>query len=142
VFNETGSWMMLIVSFIFSISAVLGKLAILHSSVMFFQMSFFVVLNLLILGLFLAMGKIRPAVFARYPVKGLVAGVLFYGHIFFHGFGISMTKAAYMVSVKRLSIVFGVIFGALVFREENFLMRFLGAVLMFSGAVVILLKAG
>ncbi|MEZ4551110.1 MAG: hypothetical protein R2860_06745 [Desulfobacterales bacterium] len=53
-----------------------------------------------------------------------------------------MTKAAYMVSVKRLSIVFGVIFGGLVFREENFPMRLLGAVLMFSGAVVILLKAG
>ncbi len=142
VLTETGSWLMVIVSFIFSISAVFGKLAIVHSSALFFQMSFFVVLNLLILGLFAAMGKIRVAVFARYPVKGLVAGVLFYGHIFFHGFGISMTKAAYMVSVKRLSIVFGVIFGGLVFREENFPVRLLGAVLMFSGAVVILLKAG
>jgi len=49
VFRETGSWMMLIVSFIFSISAVLGKLAILHSSVMFFQMSFFAVLNIWII---------------------------------------------------------------------------------------------
>ncbi len=142
VFTETGSWLMVIVAFIFSISAVLGKLAIVHSSALFFQMAFFVVLNLMILGLFAAMGKIRPAVFFRYPVKGLVAGVLFYGHIFFHGFGISMTKAAYMVSVKRLSIVFGVIFGGLVFREENFVMRLLGAMLMFSGAVVILLKAG
>ncbi len=141
VFKETGSWMMLIVSFIFSISAVLGKIAILHSSVMFFQMSFFAVLNLLIIILFLLFGKIRLTTFAKQPLKGLVAGVLLYCHIFFHGYAISMTKAAYMMSVKRLSIVFGVIFGGLVFHEENFLMRFLGAMLMFSGAVVILLMA-
>lgn len=142
VFKETGSWMMLIVSFIFSISAVLGKLAILHSSVMFFQMSFFAVLNILILLIFRIFRKIRPGVLFRHPVKGLVAGILMYGHVFFHGYGISMTKAAYMISIKRLSIVFGVIFGGLVFHEENMLMRFLGALLMFSGAVVILLMAG
>lgn len=142
MFKETGSWMMLIVSFIFSISAVLGKLAILHSSVMFFQMSFFAVLNILIVAAFLLLGKIRPSVFVRYPVKGLIAGIFFYGHIFFHGFGISMTKAAYMISIKRLSIVFGVILGGLVFHEENFLMRLLGSLLMFAGAVVILLMAG
>jgi drug/metabolite transporter (DMT)-like permease len=141
VFKETGSWMMLIVSFIFSISAVLGKVAILHSSVMFFQMSFFAVLNLLIIVFFFLFGKIRLKTFTAHPLKGLVAGALLYCHIFFHGYGISMTKAAYMMSVKRLSIVFGVVFGGLVFHEENFLMRFLGAMLMFCGAVVILLMA-
>lgn len=141
VFKETGSWMMLIVSFIFSISAVLGKVAILHSSVMFFQMSFFAALNILMIIAFLMFGKIRLKTFAKQPVKGMVAGVLLYLHIFFHGYAISMTKAAYMMSVKRLSIVFGVIFGGLVFHEENFLMRFLGSMLMFSGAVVILLMA-
>ncbi len=141
VFRETGSWMMVIVSFIFSISAVLGKLAILHSSVLFFQMSFFAVLNLIIIIIFLVIRKIRLKTFVEQPVKGMVAGVLLYCHILFHGYGISMTKAAYMISVKRLSIVFGVISGGLVFHEENFLMRFLGAMLMFSGAVVILLMA-
>lgn len=142
VFKETGSWMMLIVSFIFSITSVLGKLAILHSSVMFFQMGFFAVLNPMIILVFLFMGKIRLRTFIQYPIKGLVAGLLFYSHIFFHGYGISMTKAAYMMSVKRLSIVFGVILGALVFGEENFFMRLFGALLMFSGAVMIVLMAG
>lgn len=142
VFKETGSWMMLIVSFIFSISAVLGKVAILHSSVLFFQMSFFAVLNLMIIIIFLLFGKIRLKIFLEHPVKGMVVGALLYCHIFFHGYGISMTKAAYMMSVKRLSIVLGVLFGGLVFNEENFPMRFFGAMLMFAGAVVILLMAG
>jgi len=141
VFKETGSWMMLVVAFIFSFSAVLGKVAILHSSVMFFQVVFFATLNLLIILTFLIAGKIKMATFVRQPVKGCVAGLLIYLHIIFHGYAISMTKAAYMMSIKRLSIVFGVLFGGVVFHEENFVIRFSGALLMFSGAVLILLKA-
>ena len=75
------------------------------------------------------------------PAKGAVAGLLLYLHIMFHGFAISMTKAVYMMSVKRLSILFGVVYGGVVFKEENFLIRFLGALLMFAGAGVILLMA-
>jgi uncharacterized membrane protein len=40
VFRETGSWLMLIVAFIFSFAAVVGKQGILHSSVFFFTFSF------------------------------------------------------------------------------------------------------
>ncbi|RJP89597.1 MAG: hypothetical protein C4518_09875 [Desulfobacteraceae bacterium] len=141
VFRETGSWMMLIVALIYGFTSVLGKLAILHSSVMFFQMSFFFVLNILIIICFLIFRKIRLAIFARHPAKGMVAGGLFFSHILFHGFGISLTKAAYMISIKRLSIVLGVIFGGMVFHEPNFRIRLLGAVLMFAGAAGIVLMA-
>ena len=141
VFRETGSWMMLIVALIYSVTSVLGKLAILHSSAMFFQMSFYLVLNTLMIVSFLILRKIQPAVFAKHPAKGAVVGLLFFFHILFHGFGISMAKAAYMISVKRLSIVLGVIFGGMVFHEPNFRMRLLGAVLMFSGAAGIVLMA-
>ncbi len=141
VFKETGSWLMLFVAFVFSFSAIIGKLAILHSSVMFFQMSFFTTLNLLVIIIFLIFGKIKLKTFTQMPVKGACAGILLYFHIMLHGFAISMTKAVYMMSVKRLSILFGVIYGGLVFKEENFLMRFSGAVLMFVGAGVILLMA-
>ena len=141
VFKETGSWLMLLVAFVFSFSAIIGKLAILHSSVMFFQMSFFTVLNSVVIIIFLIYGKISLKTFKQMPVKGACAGLLLYFHIMLHGFAISMTKAVYMMSVKRLSILFGVIYGGIVFKEENFLMRFLGALLMFAGAGVILLMA-
>jgi len=141
VFRETGSWMMLIVALIYSVTSVLGKLAILHSSAIFFQMSFFFILNILIIISFLIFGKISMNTFVRHPAKGAVAGLLFFLHILFHGFGISMVKAAYMISVKRLSIVLGVIFGGMVFHEPNFRMRLLGAVLMFAGAAGIVLMA-
>lgn len=141
VFRETGSWLMLIVSFIFSLSSVIGKMAILHSSPLFFQTSFFIILTatmILVFGLF---RKIRVKSFLQYPLKGCLVGMLMAIHIFCHGLAISMTKAAYMMSIKRLSIVFGVIYGGLVFREENIRVRLMGAALMFAGAAIILLAA-
>lgn len=138
VFRERGSWIMLIVSFIFSFSAVVGKIAILHSSVMFFQMSFFATLCVVLVMVFGLAGKIRFAALFAHPVKGLVAGVLLYFHILFHGIAIVMTKAAYMISIKRMSILVGVIYGGYFFSEDNIVIRFLGALMMVGGAVVIL----
>ncbi|MGM0453489.1 MAG: EamA family transporter [Thermodesulfobacteriota bacterium] len=142
VFEETGSWIMLIVAFLFSFSSVIGKLAIVHSSVMFFQMSFFAALGLVLVAGYRLFGNLRLTTFVRHPVKGAVAGALLYCHILCHGFSIAMTKAAYMISVKRLSIVFGVIYGGLFFAEENIFVRLTGAMLMFVGAAVILLQGG
>lgn len=139
VFRESGSWIMLIVAFIFSFSAVIGKLAILHSSVMFFQMSFFATLSIVLVVFYRVLGKLSFRALLSEPVKGGIAGGLLFCHILFHGLAIAMTKAAYMVSVKRMSILFSVIFGGLVFDEDNIRVRFFGALLMFAGALMILL---
>ena len=56
--REPGSLLMLIVAFLFGFAVVIGKVAIVHSSVMFFTVLFFAVLNfsmVLVLGL---MGKV------------------------------------------------------------------------------------
>lgn len=140
--REAGTRIMLLVAFIFSFSAVVGKLAILHSSVMFFQMSFFSALSVLLLFLLAFLRVVSIKNLFRMPVKGAVAGLLLYFHILFHGYAISLTKAAYMISVKRLSILFGVIYGGMLFAEENIFIRFAGALLMFAGTVLILVKAG
>jgi len=141
VFKEKGSWLMLIAAFIFSFSAVIGKLAIIHSSVMFFQMTFFAVITIIMFIIFMAFGSIDLKNLTENPIKGSVAGILLFFHILLHGFAISMTKATYMVSVKRFSILFGVIYGGIVFKEENILIRLTGALFMLGGAVIILLMA-
>jgi drug/metabolite transporter (DMT)-like permease len=142
MFREKGSGIMLLVAFIFSFSSVIGKVAIMHSSVMFFQMSFFAVLSVLMAGVFSISGHVRLNRALDFPGRGVVAGILLFAHILFHGFAISMTKAVYMISIKRLSIVFGVIYGGLVFNEENIPVRLAGTLIMFFGAALILLKAG
>jgi drug/metabolite transporter (DMT)-like permease len=139
VFKETGSWLMLIVALMFSFSAVIGKKGILHSSPLFFTMTFFAALSFLTLVALLALGKIHLKTFRDDWAKGLVAGALFFVHALSHGFAISMVKAGYMISVKRLSALIGIIYGRLFFKEKYIAVRFVGACLMVAGAVLITL---
>ena len=138
--REKGSVLMLLTAFIYSFGAVVGKKAIQHSSVMFFTTSFFVVFNLVCLAGMLLFRKARFRRLVRSPMKGTVAGGLLFGHAICHGWAISMTKAAYMIAVKRLSILFGVIYGGLFFREQRLMYRMAGTGLMIAGAALVTLK--
>jgi drug/metabolite transporter (DMT)-like permease len=139
ILREKGSWLMLIVAFVYSLGAVFGKQAIVHSSPLFFGILFFTVLNLVLLALFRVSGKIKWHTFATRRSKGIVAGLLFFAHILLHAFAISLTKAAYMISVKRLSVIIGLIYGGVIFKEKNLAVRTIGTLLMVAGAVVITL---
>jgi len=138
--RERGSLLMLLTAFIYSFGAVVGKKAIQHSSVMFFTTSFFTVFNGVCLAGMLIAGKTRFGRLTRFPLKGAVAGGLLFGHALCHGWAISMTKAVYMIAVKRLSILFGVIYGGLFFNERHLLYRMVGTGLMVVGAAVVTLK--
>ncbi len=137
VFTETGSWLMLIVAFIFSLSSVVGKQAILHSSPLFFTVTFFAALSAVSLLALWAAGKIHPRTFATHRAAGMVAGLLFFAHALLHGFAISLAKAAYMIAVKRISALIGIMYGGLFFSEKHLVIRFVGACLMVAGAVLI-----
>jgi uncharacterized membrane protein len=48
-----------------------------------------------------------------------------------------MANAAYMISIKRLSMVFAVFYGHILFKEKEIANRLIGTSLMFAGAVLI-----
>ena len=54
-----------------------------------------------------------------------------------HVKAINLVEVSYMISVKRLSILFGVIYGVVFFKETNIKERFLGATVMVSGIIMI-----
>ena len=137
VFRETGSWLMLIVALIFAFGAVIGKKGILNSSPLFFTMTFFAVLSFLTVLTLLIIGRVRLKTFRNDWVRGIVAGALFFIHCLAHGFAISMVKAGYMISIKRFSVLIGIIYGGMFFNEKSIALRFVGAGLMVAGAVVI-----
>ena len=136
-FRETGSWLMLIVALLFSFSAVIGKKAILHSSPLFFTMTFFAVLSLSSLLIMFALGKIQLKTYKANWLKGVIAGGLFFLHALLHGLSIYLTKAAYMIAVKRLSALIGIFYGGLFFKEKQIFIRLVGACLMVGGAALI-----
>jgi uncharacterized membrane protein len=58
-----------------------------------------------------------------------------------HFYAVSMANVAYMIAVKRTSLHFGVLYGFLLFGERQMRERLLGAVLMFSGFVLVAIYA-
>ena len=138
--REKGSKIMLLTALIYSIGSVAGKKAILHSSVMFFTVSFFVMLNFCFLVAMVLLGKTQIDVLRKSPFKGMVAGGLLFLHAVCHGWAIFLTKAVYMISIKRISILFGIVYGGLFFKEKHLSYRLFGAGLMIAGATLITLK--
>ncbi|MBI5195157.1 MAG: EamA family transporter [Nitrospirae bacterium] len=145
--KEKGSVMMIIVAAVFSVTSTLGKLAIEHSSPVFFG-SFYIVL---VTALFtpIAIGKNRDRfekthtgiiITKKDIILLILMGASYSLMIIFHMVAISLTKVAYMISVKRMSLIFSIIYGYILFKEEKIVVRFFGGVMMLAGVVLIVLS--
>jgi len=137
VFREQGSWLMLLVSFIYSITSVMGKIGVVHTNPYFFGSTYFIVLTFLMTAImpFMRGGSMKRLM--GFPFKGTAIGAIYAIMVFSHMLAISQVEAAYMVSVKRVSLLFGIIYGAWWFREERVGERLLGAVIMLLGVFII-----
>jgi drug/metabolite transporter (DMT)-like permease len=138
VMREPGSWIMLLVSFVYSITAPIGKVAILHSNPWFFAAVYNLALSVVIVSLWpVAAGTERArGIFAR-PGPMLLIGLMAAMENFAHMMAIAQVEAAYMIAVKRLSLLFGVLYGACWFGEENIRERLAGAAIMIAGVFLI-----
>jgi drug/metabolite transporter (DMT)-like permease len=137
--RERGSVMMIIVALCYSLTSTLGKTAIEHSSPLFFGITYYIALAVCFtpIAAFLDResfrrigegGEIRVLVLA-----GLFNAVMVVTHMW----AIKLAKVAYMISVKRVSLLIGVAYGHLFFREREIGARMTGAVLMFAGFVLV-----
>jgi drug/metabolite transporter (DMT)-like permease len=138
IFREPGSRLMLLVSFIYAFTSTIGKLAIIHSNPYFFGITYNMALAMLMTLFLPAATNAEPGKnLIRRPLIGLILGALVATTIFSHMLAISMTNVAYMISLKRTSLLFGVLYGALWFREEKIAERLTGAIIMISGVFLI-----
>jgi len=137
VVRQRGVVLVLLASAIFGLGAVLGKVLVLQSSPLYAGAMFFFVHNLAFMVTVLATGLVRPGRLLLRPRAGMMIGGMLFFHIFFHFYAISMTVAAYMIAVKRLSGLFAVLYGGLVFREKHIPIRLAGAACMSLGAACI-----
>lgn len=137
ILKERGSVYMILAAVIFGLCAVMGKQLILASSPFFAAFTFFLIHNSLLLALFFLAKKVSPRDLLKRPRTGAAVGAMMFAHIFFHYSAISLVAAAYMISIKRLSALFSVIYGGLVFKEEHIFARLAGAAFMTAGAVII-----
>jgi drug/metabolite transporter (DMT)-like permease len=139
LFTNPGSRRMLAVACIWSITSALGKKGVLLYDPIPF--GFAILVGDLIFFALISLSRLRTGRMRASPTKGLwiffaVGGLLMAGAEITHVVAISMAPVAYMIAVKRLSLVFGVILGRIFFRE-NIRYRLIGAAVMVAGVYLL-----
>ena len=136
--HERGPRQMLLVALIFSVTAVLGKGALGYMPGAAFGGFYAVVLAFVTAGAMLARRRSPLAILRRKPfgVLGVAAGMAVM--VISHFLAIEQIAAAYMIAVKRTSMLFGLLYGAWWFREIELGRNLLAGVLMLAGVALIL----
>ena len=138
LFAQKGSLCMLCVAAIYSITATLGKRAIAASSPLFFAACYIPLLVLVISPVALYKGKGELRQMARNGTLSASAlPALFYViQALTHVYAINLTNVAYMIAVKRLSLLFGVLYGRCLFQETG---GVLATLIMLAGVFLIVI---
>jgi len=137
IFKNRGSLYMLIVAFCYAFTSTLGKVAIQHSSPLFFTVLYFVLLTVGFLPIILWISRGDYRVMVRYPRAYFGIGISMAIMAASHFIAISMIQVAYMISIKRLSLLFAILYGWILFKETNIRERILGGVIIIAGAACI-----
>lgn len=135
--RERGSRLMLITAAIYSLTSVLGKAALACTTANFFGAFYFVALGVAAV---LTFGSRRVGswrALGRHPIAHLAIGVCMAGMVMTHFHAIGQVEVAYMIAVKRTSLLFGMFYGAWLFREQGLSRNLAAGTLMVAGVFLI-----
>lgn len=129
--------LMLLVAAIWSVGANFDKLGLGASSPRFWIASVYTTSALSLLPTLLRRSHGVRAQLLRTPGWLLAAGFMEAVGLVCQMYALPLTLVSYVIAVKRLSIVFAVVLGALFFREPDVLFRLPGALIMVAGVFFI-----
>ncbi|MDX2458406.1 MAG: DMT family transporter [Gammaproteobacteria bacterium] len=135
--QEPGSRLMLIVAAIYSLTSVTSKGALLHANPAFFGPFYFVVLGVASAVLFTPRDVSSWRAPVNHPWAHLGIGVFMAGMVVTHFYAIEHIEVAYMIAVKRTSLLFGILYGAWLFNETGIGKNLVAGVLMVLGVYLI-----
>lgn len=137
--QERGSRLMLGVAALYSLTSVLGKLMLVYVEPAFFGPFYFVVLGAVTLCWFwLQEPRILTALWRR-PGWSTMVGLCTALMIVTHFLAIEQIEVAYMIAVKRTSLLFGIVYGALWFGERRIPQSLAAGSIMVAGVYLLLL---
>ena len=139
IVTERGSRLMLITAALYSITSVLGKGALAYTTPVFFGTLYYVVIGFTVIIAF-SVGASTPVhVLWRRPLPHLAIGVFMGIMVVTHFFAIQHVEVAYMIAVKRTSLLFGILYSVLLFHERARVEHFLAGGLMLAGVYLIVI---
>ncbi len=137
IFRNRGSLYMFCVAILYSVTATYGKVAIIKSSPLFMTIVYFSLLAAGFTLIVLFTERKHYRTLFEYPFQKLSIGLAMALMAITHFTAIGMIQVAYMISIKRLSLLFAIIYGALLFKESNLKERLLGGLFIIAGAACI-----
>lgn len=137
--REPGSRRMLAVAVIYSVSSVIGKKLLEYLPVTVFAPLYYLLVGGGMLLLFSFRQPDCVRVLWRRPKPQLAITLLMAVMVMTHFLAIMRVEAAYMLAVKRASLLFGIIYGALLFGEKQLKQHLLAGALMTAGAALLAL---
>lgn len=144
IVTSPGSRHMLLVALIWSLTSALGKKGVQLSDPLFFGVFYMMALSVpltVIAGWRVKRNLARVNLKGRNALWLALAGLATALAMLAHFHAIQLVPVAYMISVKRTSLLFSVLYGGVVFRERHIRLRLLGTSVMLSGVAVIYLAA-
>ncbi|UCD55090.1 MAG: DMT family transporter [Candidatus Omnitrophota bacterium] len=142
IYKEKGPMLMILVAFIYAFTSVLGKKAVLLSSPETFPAIYY---SIFFAGLtplvYVKLRRTNIMLEKKDLFLFILAGISFGIAVLFHYKAISLVNVPYMLSVKRLSLVISVFYGAIIFKEKNIAYRLAGSLVMLCGVLILLLCA-
>lgn len=132
-----GSVLMLIAAAIYSLTSVLSKGAMLYATPQTFGAFYFVVIGAAAIVFVLATRPRAVGEVLQRKKYMLLIGVSMSIMVIAHFLAIAEVEVAYMISVKRSSLLFGILLGAWLFRDVNLRQHIPAAVIMLIGVILI-----
>ena len=142
IVRERGSRLMLVTAAIYSLTSVLGKVAMQYVTPAFFGPFYFVLLAVVTALVFASRDLSSWKALGRHPWAHLGIGGCMAVMVVAHFHAIATIEVAYMIAVKRVSLLFGMLYGAWLFSEQGLGRNLAAGMLMVAGVYLIAVTGG
>jgi len=137
ILREEGSRLMLITAALYSVNSVVGKGMLGYASPLFLGSFYFLLIAVVAGFVFVRKGDGSWASMRKHPWAILFVGIFMAAMVLSHFYAVIRIEVAYMVAVKRTSLLFGILYGAWLFNEKGLAHHLLAGALMVAGVFLI-----
>lgn len=139
IMHNQGSRLMLLAAFLYSFTSVGGKGAMQYMPPEQFGPFYFIIIGMVTFLLFSLQRPDIGRVLWRRPGPTLLIGLLMGVMVVTHFLALQQVEVAYMIAVKRTSLLFGILYGAWLFNEKGLGLHLFAGGVMVAGVILIVL---
>ena len=139
IFKNKGIFYMVIVAFLYSLCANLGKIGVNLSNPAYYMFMFYLIYSMLLFVIFYKKVKSNITILGKNLNYFVFGGFSTAASEILIGIAYKYSIVPYIISLKRTSILFAVLIGIFLFKEKNIKQAVIGSVVMFIGVLIITL---